>query len=128
MSRTLLLLLALALLPGCTSFKPTAPASKELAATLVFVQGDKPLDMGSGIVSVGNYYFPSAPVKLAYIAPGERAIGYNCPGLYLCGWSTDRGSNLRRWEKLRTVVSWRQTRHSRAGSMRCLTIRSRRTR
>ena len=86
MSRILLLLLALALLPGCTAFKPTAPASKELAATLIFVQGDKPLDMGSGIVSVGNYYFPSAPVTLAYIAPGERAIGYNCPGyIYVDG-------------------------------------------
>jgi hypothetical protein len=86
MSRIPLFLLALALLPGCTAFKPTTPASKELAATLLFVQGDKPLDVGSGIVSVGNYYFPSAPVKLAYIAPGGREIGYNCPGyIYVDG-------------------------------------------
>jgi hypothetical protein len=86
MSRILLLLPVLVLLSDCTAFKPTAPASKELAATLIFVQGDKPLDVGSGIVSVGNYYFPSAPVKLAYLAPGERAIGYNCPGhIYVDG-------------------------------------------
>jgi hypothetical protein len=86
MSRIPLFLLALALLPGCTAFKPTTPASKELAATLLFVQGDKPLDVDLGLVSVGNYYFPSAPVKLAYIAPGGREIGYNCPGyIYVDG-------------------------------------------
>jgi hypothetical protein len=86
MNRIPLFLLVLGLLPGCAAFKPTAPASKELAATLLFVQGDKPLDVGSGIVSVGNYYFPSAPVKLTYIAPGEREIGYNCPGyIYVDG-------------------------------------------
>jgi len=86
MSRNLFVLLVLGLLLGCTAFKPTSPASKELAATLLFVQGDKPLDVGSGIVSVGSYYFPSAPVKLAHIAPGEREIGYNCPGyMYVDG-------------------------------------------
>ena len=86
MARILLLLGFLSLFTGCTALKPTAPGSEELAATLLFVRGDKPLDAGSGIVSVGNYFFPSAPVKVAHIAPGEREIGYNCPGyIYVDG-------------------------------------------
>lgn len=86
MPRILLLLLALVWLPGCTVFKPAPPAAEELAATLVFVPGDKPLDAGSGIVSVGRYNFPSMPVKLAHIAPGDRRIGFFCPGyIYVDG-------------------------------------------
>lgn len=86
MGRILLLPCAALLLTGCAVFKPVVPASRELAATLLFVQGDRPLDAGSDIVSVGNYYFPSAPVKLTYMAPGNREIGYNCPGdIYVDG-------------------------------------------
>ena len=86
MTRMLCLLLIMSIESGCGLFRPKDPASTELAATVMFVQGDTALDAGSGIVSVGNYYFRSVPVKLAYIAPGVRQLGYNCPGeIYVDG-------------------------------------------
>jgi hypothetical protein len=72
-----LTILLLALLSACAS---APPAATELAATLSFVAGDKPLDRGSGIYSIGNYNLPREPMKVVYIAPGYREIGYNCPG------------------------------------------------
>ena len=84
MTRSLLLLLVVWLLSGCAVLKAPNPGSKELAATLIFIRGDKPLDKLSGIASVGNYNFPALPVRLAHIVPGNREIGYMCPGyIYL---------------------------------------------
>lgn len=80
MSRVPFSLLVLALLQAVLHSSPRFQSPKRLTATLFFVRGDRPLDVASGIVLVGNYYFPSAPVKLAYVAPGESTIGYNCPG------------------------------------------------
>jgi len=75
------LLMSLPLLTGCaTTPSNDAAAAKELAATLSFVAGDKPLDHGAGIYSVGDFFPPRAPVTSIQIAPGNRNIGYNCPG------------------------------------------------
>ncbi len=57
-----------------------SPASKELAATLVFVKGDRALDAGAGIYSIGEYDLPREPTLVVQIAPGQRNIGYLCPG------------------------------------------------
>ena len=75
------LLLVLFLFVGCTSTseRPSSD-SKELAATLSFVAGDRPLDSGSGIYSVGGSLVPGAPSKLVKINSGRRNISYNCPG------------------------------------------------
>ena len=72
----LTLLVSLALV-SCAS---TAPASKELAATLIFVQGDQPLDKLGGIYTVGDYSLPHEPSLEVHLAPGNRNIGYSCPG------------------------------------------------
>lgn len=67
---------------GClalVSCASTSPASKELAATLIFVRGDKPMDKTSGIYSVGDYSLPRVSLEVN-VAPGLRNIGYSCPG------------------------------------------------
>jgi hypothetical protein len=64
-------------LVACAS---TSPASKELAATLIFVQGDQPLDKLGGIYTVGDYALPREPSREVHLAPGNRNIGYSCPG------------------------------------------------
>ncbi|MGH9694627.1 MAG: hypothetical protein ACRD5Z_10820 [Bryobacteraceae bacterium] len=79
------LLLALAVLPvllsSCADLLATDdPGAKELAATLSFVAGDRPLDRGAGIYSIGDYSPPHLPVTNIAIAPGRRNIGYLCPG------------------------------------------------
>jgi hypothetical protein len=79
MQRYMFTLVALmsVLLNGCASVPPSAT---ELAATVSFVEGDRPLDRGAGIYSVGNYNLPREPSLVVYVAPGYREIGYNCPG------------------------------------------------
>lgn len=58
----------------------TSPAAKELAAILIFVQGDRPLDKVGGIYTVGDYALPREPSLEVHLAPGNRDIGYSCPG------------------------------------------------
>ena len=75
------------LLSGCTGFlRSPAPETTELAASLSYVAGDLPLEPGSGIVSVGSYYFPHGYPTVVHLAPGKREVGFYCPGLiYLDG-------------------------------------------
>ncbi|MEI7038322.1 hypothetical protein [Fulvimonas yonginensis] len=72
---------------GCAGFPHNLPPqAKELAASLAYVAGDKPLEPGSGIVSVGNYYFPDGYPRIVHLAPGEREVGFYCPGqIYVDG-------------------------------------------
>lgn len=54
-----LLPLTCLLVSGCAGFlRSQPPEAKQLAAELTYVAGDMPLEPGSGIASVGNYYFP----------------------------------------------------------------------
>ena len=76
MGGKLLVFLGTLVLISCAS---TSPASKELAATLIFVRGDNPADKTSGIYSIGDYSLPLVSVQVN-VAPGLRNIGYNCPG------------------------------------------------
>lgn len=55
-------------------------SDKELAATLVFVDGDLPMDKLGGIYSVGDYHFPHGSKPSVQLRPGWRIIGYSCPG------------------------------------------------
>ncbi|MGN6235720.1 hypothetical protein [Dyella sp.] len=74
-------------LGGCSGVlhKPS-PEAKELAATLSYVTGDRPVEPGSGIVSVGNYYFSNGYPRLVHLAPGKREIGFYCDGqIYVDG-------------------------------------------
>jgi hypothetical protein len=81
MKHCLHLLVSLIAVSGCaTTSDNEAAGAKELAVTLSFVAGDRPLDLGAGIYSVGDYFPPRAPVTSIRIAPGSRNIGYNCPG------------------------------------------------
>jgi hypothetical protein len=81
MKNYLLLLLFVLGTSGCaTTSGNDAAGANELAATLSFVAGDRSLDRGAGIYSVGEYFPPLAPVTTIQIAPGSRNIGYNCPG------------------------------------------------
>jgi len=75
------------LLSGCAAFlrSPSSEAT-ELAASLSYVSGDLPLEPGSGIVSVGNYYFPNGYPRLVHLAPGKREVGFYCAGqIYVDG-------------------------------------------
>lgn len=72
------LVAAIALMGCAASIVFGESANRELAATLIFEAGDRPLDEGSGFYSVGEHYM--AGVKRMHIAPGKRRIGYNCPG------------------------------------------------
>jgi hypothetical protein len=48
---------------------------------LIFVQGDQPMNRGGGgIYSVGEYDLPREPSLEVHLAPGNRNIGYSCPG------------------------------------------------
>ena len=86
MHRTAWLPIACMLLSGCAVLQNQPPETRELAASLSYVAGDKPLESGSGIVSVGNYYFPNGYPRTVYFAPGKRDIGYYCPGpIYVDG-------------------------------------------
>jgi hypothetical protein len=63
-----------------------APETAELAASLSYVAGDLPLEPGSGIVSVGSYYFPYGYSRVVHLAPGKREVGFYCPGfIYVDG-------------------------------------------
>jgi hypothetical protein len=64
-------------LVGCAS---TSPAANALAATLVFVHGDQPLDKLGGIYTIDDDPLPRAPSLEVHLAPGNRNIGYSCPG------------------------------------------------
>lgn len=77
MGGKVLVLLGSLALASCTS---VSPASKELAATLIFVRGDRPTDKLGGIYSVGDYSLPREPSLEIHLAPGNRNIGYSCPG------------------------------------------------
>jgi hypothetical protein len=75
------------LLSGCAGFpRSPSPEATELAASLSYVAGDLPLEPGSGIVSVGDYYFPNGYPRLVHLAPGRREVGYYCGGqIYVDG-------------------------------------------
>jgi hypothetical protein len=75
------------LLSGCAGWLHSpSPGATELAAPLSYVAGDLPLEPGSGIVSVGSYYFPHGYPRLVHLAPGKREIGFYCPGqIYVDG-------------------------------------------
>ena len=67
-----------AALSGCAaSLAVGAPANRELAATILFVAGDLPLDRGAGIYSVGDH--DMGGVMSVHVAPGTRRIGFLCP-------------------------------------------------
>jgi len=78
------------LLTGCAGFlRSPSPEATELAASLSYVAGDLPLEPGSGIVSVGNYYFPNGYPRLVHLAPGKREIGFYFAGqIYVDGPAT----------------------------------------
>jgi hypothetical protein len=72
-----------------------SPEATQLAASLSYVAGDLPLEPGSGIVSVGNFYFPNGYPRLVHLAPGKREIGFYCAGqIYVDGPATSRTTSL----------------------------------